>query len=132
MQKSAVSFAAALAVGCGSRPVPAGYGAADAHAYVRDHREELEEEINLGSGDALNQLSIVAGCQDLPQMGRTLHRQRAEIFGPPTASDEEVAERIVGVLAERGELRCLDLDLSQQSTLSAGRRDVLPRRQDSQ
>lgn len=119
-------------VGCGPRPVPAGYGAADAHAYARENRKELEEEINVGSGDALNQLSIVAGCQDLPEMGRVLHRQRAEIFGPPTASDEEAAERIVGLLTERPELRCLDLDLSQQSTLSAGRRDVLPGRQYSQ
>jgi hypothetical protein len=132
MHKSAVLLAAALAVGCGPRPEPAGYGAADAHTYVREHRHELEEEINLGSGDAINQLSIVAGCQDLPEMGRVLHRQRAELFGPPTANDEEVAERIVGLLTERPELRCLDLDLSQQSTLAAGRRDVLPRRQYSQ
>lgn len=128
MQRSAVLFAAALAVGCGPRPVPAGYGAADARTYVREHRAELEEEVNVGSGDAINQLSIVAGCQNLAEMNRTLHRHRAEIFGPSAATDEEVAERMVDLLAERPELRCLDLELSRQSMFSAGTRYIGPGR----
>lgn len=129
MQKSAVLFAAAfLAVGCGPRPMPAGYGGADARSYVGEHRAELEEEVNLGSGDAINQLSIVAGCQNLAQMNRTLNRHRAEVFGPPAATDEEVAERMVDLLARTPELRCLDLELTRQSMFSAGTRHVGPRR----
>lgn len=128
MQKSAVLLAAALAVACGSRPAPAGYGAADARDYVREHRAELEEETNVGSGDAINQLSIVAGCQNLAEMNRTLRRQRAEIFGPPAATDDEVAERMVDLLAARPELRCLDLELSRQSMSSAGTRHIGPGR----
>lgn len=107
--------------------MPAGYGGADARDYVREHRAELEEEVNVGSGDAINQLSIVAGCQNLAQMNRTLNRHRAEIFGPP-ATDDEVAERMVDLLATRPELRCLDLELSRQSMYSAGTRHIGPGR----
>lgn len=127
-RNSAVFVAAALAVGCGPRPMPAGYGAADARAYVREHRAELEEQVNVGSGSAINQLSIVAGCQNLAQMNRTLNRHRAQLFGPPAATGDEVAERVVGLLAERPELRCLYLDLSRQSMFSAGTRHIGPGR----
>lgn len=126
MSKLALLFGA-LALGCGPRPLPAGYGAADARAFVREHRAEIEEEIHVGSGDALYQLAVIAGCQNLPQLNRTLRQHRAELFEPPAPSDE-VAARVVDLLAQRPELRCLDLELSRQRMFSAGRRHIGPPR----
>jgi hypothetical protein len=44
---------------------------------VVEHRAELEREIQRGSGSALYELSIIADCQDLPELGRTLRRRHA-------------------------------------------------------
>jgi hypothetical protein len=108
--------------------MPAGYAGDDVRAFVSQHRAELQDEIALGSGPGLYDLSVVAGCQDVPQVGRRLHRRYGEIFAPPTVSDAEVAERVLGILSRTRELRCLNLDLSRQSELAAGRRHIGPRR----
>jgi hypothetical protein len=108
--------------------MPAGYAGDDVRTFVSQHRAELQDEIAIGSGPGLYDLSIVAGCQDVPEVGRRLHKGYHEIFAPETVSDAEVAERVVGILSGTRELRCLGLDLSRQSELSAGRRYIGPRR----
>jgi hypothetical protein len=124
---AAAACGAALA--CGPRPMPpAGYAAADVRAFVTQHRAELESEIAIGSGPGLYDLSTLAGCQDVPEVGRTLHKQYREIFDSETTSDAKVAERMVDILGHTRELRCLGLDLSRQSEFSAGRRHIGPGR----
>jgi hypothetical protein len=91
---------------------------------VARHRPELEREINVGSGDALYQLSVIAGCQDLPALGRELRKRRDQIFTPDTPDDATVAERVVNSMIDLRELRCLDLELTRNRVFSAGRREV--------
>jgi len=130
MQRRSPIFVAACAVGlaCGPRALPAGYAGGDVRAFVSQHRAELQHEIAIGSGPGLYELSIVAGCQDVPEVGRRLHKSYREIFAPETLSDEDVAERVVAVLSRTRELRCLDLDLSGQREFAAGRRHIEPGR----
>src|SRR5688572_17469067 len=90
---AAAACAAALA--CGPRPMPAGYAGADARAFVSQHRSELQDEIAVGSGPRLYDLSIVAGCQNVPEVGRRLHKRYRAIFAPESVSDAEVADRVV-------------------------------------
>jgi len=106
--------------------MPARYAGDDARAFVREHRAELETEITVGSGPRLYDLAVIAGCQDVPALGRRLHKQRDNLFasvnGPsgeaPVAgaqpgsvtpsssavppSDEDVAERVVRFMGENG------------------------------
>jgi hypothetical protein len=110
--------------------MPAGYAGDDARVFVREHRAELEAEIDTGSGPRLYDLAVIAGCQDVPALGRRLHKQRENLFapvgpagevagagGPPGSasapgpaapgpavppSDEDVAERVVRFMGENG------------------------------
>lgn len=123
-----VFLLALVTFACGPRAQPAGYGAADAHTFVEEHRQELEQDIRVGSGEALYQLAIVADCQNVAEVGRFLHRQYTELFGSPSLTDAEIAGRIVKLIEGRRELRCLDLDISRQRMFAAGRRHVGPRR----
>jgi hypothetical protein len=138
-----------LACACGVRgavpgAAPVGDATVAAQQYVVDHRVELERDIARGSGEALYELSIIADCLDLPELGRTLKRKRAEIFpvpppvdpasvpqsvpqsAPPSAppSDREVADRIVALMKERSELGCRDLERGPTRPFSAGRHRV--------
>jgi len=116
--------------GCGSRSAPpARHAGNDARAFVREHRAELEAEINAGSGPRLYDLAVLAGCQDFPALGRRLHKQRGNLFAPvggaageatsassaasaastaaassagTAPSDEDVAERVVRFMSENG------------------------------
>jgi hypothetical protein len=134
---------AGIVSACGPSPPPARYAGDHARDFVREHRAELEAEINTGSGPRLYDLAIVANCQDVPALGRRLHKQRANLFAvaPATGappSDEEVAERVVRFMSENGtsssgtpnsgELRCLFLETGRQSELAGGRRDIGPGR----
>jgi len=116
-----------LACGCGvhgARELPAGDATVAVRQYVVEHRAELEREIQRGSGSALYELSIIADCQDLPELGRMLRRRHAEIFPVPPPTDPEVADRIVVLLRERRELVCRDLERGPTRPFSAGRRRV--------
>lgn len=118
--------------GCGSRSAPpARHAGDDARTFVREHRAELEAEINTGSGPRLYDLAVLAGCQDVPALGRRLHKQSDNLFAPagdaageapsrPSAasapgaaaassagsgpSDEDVAERVVRFMSENGSI----------------------------
>jgi len=113
-----------LVCACAVRGVPAGDATAAARQYVLEHRAELEREIARGSGQALYELSIIADCQDLPELGRTLKRKHAEIFPVPPPTDPEVADRVVVLLRERSELVCRDLESGRMRPFSAGRHRV--------
>jgi hypothetical protein len=148
---SGVAVAALCWVACGPRPMPPGYAGDDARAFVQKHRSELQAEIAAGSGPRLYDLAILANCQDVPQLGRRLHRRQEELFyqgarepadGRPASaapgeargvsgaavSDSEAADRVVRFMQERRELRCLNLDISRQREFAAGRRYIGPRR----
>lgn len=116
-----------LACACGGaavRDVPAGDATPAATQYVIEHRPELEREIRIGSGEALHELSILAACQDLPELGRSLKRKQAEIFPVPPPSDPEVADRILDVMRRESVLRCRDLETGPNRPFAAGRRSV--------
>jgi hypothetical protein len=114
-----------LAYACaGPRGLPAGDATAATRQYVIEHRAELELEIQRGSGEALHQLSIIADCQDLPELGRRLRKKQAEIFPVPPASDPQVADRIVVLLREERTLVCRDLETGPERPFVAGRRRV--------
>src|SRR3954463_15949519 len=114
-----VAFSAS---GCGARVLPpAGDGAASAQDFVTSHRPELEKEIAVGSGQQLYDLSKIVHCQNLPELERTLHERHGEIFPSPSASDADVAERVLRLMSERKELRCRDLELGPERPFSAGR-----------
>ena len=114
-----------LAGACGGRALPpSGDGAVSTRQYVIEHRAELEAEIAIGSGSALRDLANVAHCQDIPELGRTLHRKRAQIFPVPPPSDSAVAEQVLTILADETELVCRDLELGPNRPFNAGRRHV--------
>jgi DUF3015 family protein len=116
----------AMFLGCGSRQAPpAGYAGPSAREFVVQHRPELEREIGVGSGENLYQLSILAGCQDLPALGRELRNEREEIFGNGGVEDAAVADRVLQVMTDHPELRCVDLELSPNREFAAGRRKVI-------
>jgi hypothetical protein len=118
-------LAAAWVLGCGARQTPVvGDAGPDARAFVAQQRPELEREINVGSGETIYQLSVIAGCQDLPALGRELRQRRHQIFTPDAPDDATVAARVVDIMSERRELRCLDLELQRPRVFSAGRRKV--------
>ena len=116
-----------LACACGAGAVgevPAGDATPAATRYVMEHRPELEREISIGSGEALYELSILADCQDLPELGRSLKRKQAEIFPVPPPSDPEVANRIVAVMRDESVLRCRDLETGPTRPFAPGRHRV--------
>jgi hypothetical protein len=116
-----------LACACGGgavHEVPSGDATPAAKSYVIEHRQELEREIRMGSGEALYELSILADCQNLPELNRSLKRKQAEIFPVPPASDAEVAERIVSVMRSEPAARCRDLEAGPNRPFAAGRRHV--------
>jgi Protein of unknown function (DUF3015) len=113
-----------LACACGVRGVPAGDATVAVRQYVVAHRGQLEQDIERGSGEALYQLSLLADCQNLAELGRTLHRKHTEIFPVPPPRDPDVADRIVVLMRERPEFGCRDLELGRSRPLSAGRRRV--------
>lgn len=120
-----------MAAGCASRSTPARYAGDDARDFVEEHREVLEAEIRRGSGPRLYDLAIIANCQDVPQLGRRLHRQQEALLAPVEGSppgDEAVAERVVEFLTNTRELRCLGLDVSRQGDLAGGTRHIGPTR----
>jgi hypothetical protein len=127
-----------LVLACGPRPTPAGYAGDDVRAFVSRHRSTLQSEIARGSGPRLHDLAIIANCQDVPALGRVLHRRRSTLFMPAETaatsaalpSDAEVADRVVKLLAGSPELRCLGLELNRQRDFSAGRRHIGPTRSD--
>lgn len=129
---SALAGAALLSASCGPRSaMPAGYAGDDARDFVVKHRAELQAEIARGSGPRVYDLAIIANCQDVPELGRRLHRHQDDFFGPAGAApvaDAESADRMVRFMAERRELRCLNLDLSRTREMSAGIRHIGPRR----
>jgi hypothetical protein len=88
------------------------------------HRPELEREIGVGSGENLYQLSIIAGCQDLPALGRELRLNRDQIFSSAGVDDAAVADRVMKLMTDHPELRCVDLELSPNRELAAGRRSI--------
>ena len=114
-----------LAGACGERALPpSGDGAVSTRQYVIEHRAELEAEIAIGSGSALRDLANVAHCQDIPELGRTLHRKRSQIFPVPPPSDSAVADEVLSILADEPELVCRDLELGPNRPFNAGRRHV--------
>ena len=114
-----------LACACATtRAMPAGDATEATRQYVVEHRAELEREIARGSGEALHQLSIIADCQDLPELGRRLRKKQAEIFPVPPPSDPQVADQIVVLLREETTLLCRDLELGPGRPFTAGRRRV--------
>lgn len=114
-----------LAGACGGRALPpSGDAALSARQYVIEHRAELEAEIALGSGSALRDLADVAHCQDIPELGRTLHRRRAQIFPVPPPSDSAVADQVLSIMRDEPELVCRDLELGPNRPFNAGRRHV--------
>jgi hypothetical protein len=120
---------ALVAVGCGaSSPQPAGYAGDDARDFVKKHRAALEKEIDVGSGSTIYNLAILANCQDIPLMGRRLHKRQAEFFEPVGTNDEVVAERVVRFLETSPDLRCLDLELGNRRQMAAGTRHIGPSR----
>lgn len=131
---AAAAALGALAAACGaSSPMPAGYAGDDARAFVVKHRPELEAEIAAGSGPRIYDLAIIANCQDVPALGRRLHRHYDDFFQPSgeaggAGGDAEIADRIVRFMSERRELRCLGLDLSRTRDMAAGTRHIGPRR----
>src|SRR5262245_35593882 len=113
-----------LSCACATRGMPAGDATAATRQYVIEHRPELQRDIQRGTGESLYDLSIVADCQDLWQLGRTLRKKQSEIFPVPQASDTDVADRIVTLLREDSQLVCRDLELGHQRPFSAGRHRV--------
>jgi Protein of unknown function (DUF3015) len=126
---AAFAGAVLLCAACGAfRPEPARYAGDDVRAFVQKHRDDLQAEIAAGSGPRLYDLAIIANCQDVPELGRRLHRRQDEIFAPAGTPDTEVADRMVRFLTQRRELRCLSLDVSRSGDLAGGRRQIGPRR----
>jgi hypothetical protein len=101
-----------------------GYAGPSTREFVIEHRPDLEREIGVGSGQTLYDLSVVAGCGNLDALGRELHKRREQIFSAPDTADAVVADRIVDVLSNTPELRCVDLELKQNRVFAAGRRKV--------
>jgi hypothetical protein len=115
-----------LAGACGARAVPAsGDAAAGARRYVVEHRVQLEQEIEIGSGAALRDLARLADCREIAELGRTLHRKRATIFPVPSPSDDKVADQVLAILTDEPQLVCRDLELGPNRPFNAGRRHVL-------
>lgn len=123
-------IAAAALLGCGARQdtPPVGYAGPDTEAFIVEHRAELEREIAVGSGSTIYDLSIVAGCQDIGELGRELRQRKDLIFGAeggaPAVDDHTVAQRIIDVMVNNPEIRCIDLEVSQGRVFTAGRRNV--------
>jgi hypothetical protein len=114
-----------LACGCAARGLPPGDATAATKQYVIEHRAALEREIQVGSGEALYELSKVADCRDLSALNRALRKKRAEIFTVPPPSDPDVADRIVVLLRENPELVCLELETGPNRPFASGRHHVL-------
>ncbi len=113
-----------MALGCAARGVPPGDATAASREYIIEHRAALEQEIQLGSGDHLYELSRIADCRNLPEFNRALRRSHAEIFPVPPPSDEQVADNLVGLMRRERAMVCRDLELDRKRPFAAGTRHV--------
>ncbi len=80
-------------------------GAASTKAFVAANRSVLAKDIARGSGETLGSVSRLAGCENTAAVGPTLQRNFSQIFPSGAVSDQEVGERVLGVLRASGARR---------------------------
>jgi hypothetical protein len=81
-------------------------GSASTKAFVAANRSVLAKDIARGSGETLGSVSRLAGCENTAAVGPTLQRNFSQIFPSGAVSDQEVGDRVLGVLRSSSELRC--------------------------
>ena len=75
-------------------------------SFIQTNREILAKDISRGSGETIVTLSTLAGCRDSRTVGRTLQSRFQVIFPRPHVSDQEVSNRVIGILRSERSLGC--------------------------
>jgi hypothetical protein len=86
-------------------------GSASAKAFVETNRVALAKDIARGSGETIDSLTQLAGCQSSPRaVGSSLQRRFDQIFADVAASDGEVGDSVIAALRADAILACSALD----------------------
>ena len=89
-------------LGCGAT---AG-GAPSAKAFIETNREALAKDMARGSGEAIVQLSAIAGCKDSSQVASTLQKQFKTVFPTANVSTKHVTSSVLSTLSSNKTLMC--------------------------
>jgi hypothetical protein len=80
--------------------------AASTKAFIAANRSALAKDVARGSGETLGSVSRLAACENTAAVGPTLQRNFTQIFPNGAVSDQEVGDRMLGVLKSNSELGC--------------------------
>ncbi len=83
-----------------------GGGSASAKAFVQTNRVALAKDAARGSGETIDSLAELAGCQDSTAVGSALQKHFDELFPSADASNEQVSDAVVETLRSDASLQC--------------------------
>ncbi len=89
-------------LGCGASVT----GKPSAKAFIETNREALAKDMARGSGEAIVQLSAIAGCKDSSQVASTLQKQFKTVFPSANVSTQHVTTSLLSTLSSNKTLMC--------------------------
>ena len=95
-----------LGITLGTLNCDVGGGSAGAALFIEANREAVAKDISRGGGETINTLTELGECTESAKVGETLQGSFSQIFTDESNSDHQVAERIVAVMQQNGELGC--------------------------
>jgi hypothetical protein len=86
-----------------------GMGMVSAKAFIETNREAFAKDVSRGSGETIEGLATLAGCQDAKKVGATLQAKFKVVFPRAGMADTEVSQNAVAVLQADKNLACSNL-----------------------
>lgn len=77
-----------------------------AEAFIQSNREALAKDISRGNGETIANLSALAGCDNVSQVGGVLQSQFSSIFPNAQVTDQQVSGAVISTLKAHAELSC--------------------------
>src|SRR5512138_2577265 len=70
-------------------------GVSGTKTFIEGNRDALAKDAARGSGETIDTLTALAGCNDPKQVGATLQKQFSELFPAQSVSDEQVSSSVI-------------------------------------
>jgi hypothetical protein len=84
-------------------------GPASAKAFIETNREAFAKDVSRGSGETIEGLATLAGCQDSKKVGAALQANFKVVFPKSGMADQDVSKNAVAVLQADKTLACSNL-----------------------
>jgi hypothetical protein len=85
-------------------------GGGSARVFVQANRVALAKDISRGSGETIDNLAVLAGCNDSKAVGATPQHNFRTIFPDASVSSDQVTDSILTTLKSDSSLACSAVD----------------------